>query len=218
MTATQNEISSLRSHPSGRGLTSRPAPTITGGGTEAGGAEPIAKFHERYTVDSDWAGPADRLSPEEAAELQTYPTAPVLRNGNQANSAKRPLGAPAPTVHFGARSNKVEWMDPSLVDTPSASGERVTAEQTRITVEEAGALQSYPREPPFTFCGTKTKVMLQIGNAVPPLLATHILEALVHGTQEVAQQYELSRLRPSSNMATSLNDDNQEVEDGRTDG
>lgn len=47
----------------------------------------------------------------------------------------------------------------------------------RVTVAEAAALQSYP--PDFTFCGTKTKQLLQIGNAVPPLLAEAILKGLL---------------------------------------
>ncbi len=38
----------------GFGLESRPSPTITGGGTETGGAEPIAKL-ARYTESADWA-------------------------------------------------------------------------------------------------------------------------------------------------------------------
>lgn len=37
----------------GWGLSSRPSPTITGGGTETGGAEPIAKL-ARYTSRPDW--------------------------------------------------------------------------------------------------------------------------------------------------------------------
>lgn len=37
----------------GWGLSGRPAPTITGGGTETGGAEPIAKL-ARYTSRPDW--------------------------------------------------------------------------------------------------------------------------------------------------------------------
>lgn len=52
------------------------------------------------------------------------------------------------------------------------------AEATRITVEEAGVLQSYPRG--FPFQGTKTKQFLQVGNAVPPLLA----EAIIRGVLE----------------------------------
>lgn len=47
----------------------------------------------------------------------------------------------------------------------------------RVTVAEAAALQSYPHD--FTFCGTKTKQFLQIGNAVPPLLAEAILKGLL---------------------------------------
>jgi len=102
----QEELAALQTYPTGRGLVDRPSPTITGGGTETGGAEPIAKYHARYTSAPGWHGPTDRLSTEEAGTLQTY-------------------------------------------------------------------------EPPFVWCGTKSKVFLQIGNAVPPLLAQHVLEALV---------------------------------------
>ena len=45
-----------------------------------------------------------------------------------------------------------------------------------ITVEEAAALQSYP--PDFTFVGNKGSQGLQVGNAVPPLLAEAILSEL----------------------------------------
>lgn len=50
------------------------------------------------------------------------------------------------------------------------------AESTRITVQEAATLQSYP--PDFKFAGTKGSIGLQIGNAVPPLLAEAILAEL----------------------------------------
>jgi DNA (cytosine-5)-methyltransferase 1 len=46
----------------------------------------------------------------------------------------------------------------------------------KITPQEAAALQSYPAD--FEFVGTKGSVGLQIGNAVPPLLARAILEEL----------------------------------------
>lgn len=100
------DVAAIQSYPAGRGLMNRPAPTNTGGGTDAGGAEPIAKYHERYTGSPSWVGDTSRLTTTEAAALQTY-------------------------------------------------------------------------EPPFVWCGTKTKQFLQIGNAVPPLLAEHILAALI---------------------------------------
>lgn len=153
----------------------------------------------------------------------------VFRNGNQAHAAKRNLRHPAPTIMFGARSNKVEWMGAEAAKDPSASGRRVTAEEAsalqsyptmlrsnygtggdasnrgersaeqpaptltskadrnkwdgerNMSADEASILQTY--EKPFTWCGTKTKQFLQIGNAVPPLLAEAILAALI-GTKE----------------------------------
>ena len=101
------DVAALQSYPSGRGLTDRPSPTITGGGTDAGGAEPIAKFHARYTSAPGWVGGTERLTADECATLQSYPSKP------------------------------------------------------------------------FVWCGTKTKQFLQIGNAVPPLLAEAILAALI---------------------------------------
>lgn len=50
------------------------------------------------------------------------------------------------------------------------------AESTRITVDEAAALQTYPAD--FEFVGNKGSIGLQIGNAVPPLLAERIFETL----------------------------------------
>lgn len=48
-----------------------------------------------------------------------------------------------------------------------------TPEPIRITAREAGILQTFPADYPWA--GNKGQVFSQIGNAVPPLLAGHLL-------------------------------------------
>lgn len=58
----------------------------------------------------------------------------------------------------------------------------------KVTVEEAAALQTYP--PEFRFAGGKGKQYLQVGNAVPPMLARAVLEAL--WAEPVADELDLA--------------------------
>ena len=46
-------------------------------------------------------------------------------------------------------------------------------EKERISVRDAGILQSFPVDYPWQ--GPKTRQQEQVGNAVPPLLAEHVL-------------------------------------------
>lgn len=85
----------------------------------------------------------------------------VLRSNTQANAAIRSLDEPASTLFFGHRGNAVNWTD----------GET----KRPITIEEAAILQSF--RPDYPWQGSKTKRFEQIGNAVPPLLAAHIVSA-----------------------------------------
>jgi DNA (cytosine-5)-methyltransferase 1 len=178
---TVDEAAALQSYPAGRGLRNRPAPTITGGGTEAGGAEPIAKYRERYTSSPDWVGSTERLTAAEAAALQSYPTrlAAAGTAGGLATAEARPAWTferPSTTV--------VGTFSPDVISAPAGRAKGGYSRQNqpgsvKVSQGQAAALQSCPVEPPFVFCGTKTKQFLQIGNAVPPLLAEHILAALV---------------------------------------
>lgn len=115
----------------------------------------------------------------------------VLRNGNQPNAAIRTPEEPAPTMAFGNNSARVEWVEQRPVTTVCATGriappghrdrsvngesQYASPETVRITVEEAAVLQSFPADYPWQ--GTKTKRFQQIGNAVPPLLAAHIVSS-----------------------------------------
>jgi DNA (cytosine-5)-methyltransferase 1 len=102
------------------------------------------------------------------------------RNGNQDHTAIRDQDQdqPAPTVHFGARSN---WAaerpatavcgDPRLAGPghrDRAGGQRQYDEQAvRVEVWQAGVLQSFPADYPWQ--GTRTSQYRQVGNCVPPL-------------------------------------------------
>jgi len=113
----------------GWGYLQRPAPTVTGGGTATGGAEPFG-------------------------------------NG----SRKAMLAAMADPRHWA-------WKRPA--DTVSGTVGHVGGKQAgghlNLDPEEGAVLQTFPRDYPFQ--GTKGQRSRQIGDAVPPLLAAHVVAA-----------------------------------------
>ncbi|AYN59132.1 DNA methyltransferase [Arthrobacter phage Yang] len=103
-----------------------------------------------------WRSIADALG---RTDLDTRYT----QNNKLAHQAVRRLSQPAPTVTAGHDSGNRGFLDEE-------------GALTVATVAEVSALQSYPAD--FNWQGAKTKQLLQIGNAVPPLLAEAVLRSL----------------------------------------
>lgn len=158
----------------GWGIEGRPSPTITGGGTETGGAEPIAHL-SRYQLMSgtrpNAAGASHVDGQLPRGEGESSHT--VTGKGTAAWVTERP----SPTIVGSFR--------PEVVAAPgwrkAGDGPRQnTPGSVRVTVQEAAILQSFP--PGFPWQGTKTKQYQQVGNAIPPLLAEAILRQVVDTT------------------------------------
>lgn len=164
----------------GWGVPDRPAWTVTGGGTDTGGAEPFGNAGCRRRLREsaalrgsplanatvrDLAQPAPTIHSSRAGNLSW-----VYRASNQAHAAACALTEPAPTVVPGARSNAVEWMPAETATDPSARG-------IRVTVEEAGVLQGFP--PDYPWRGTQSARFRQAGDAIPVQLAAAILRPLL---------------------------------------
>lgn len=140
---------------------SEPGFTIRG---SAGGLEPGGfRLRSNYGTGGDPAARGERLGEEPASTVTS-----------KADRAKWVHERPATTIPasdvVAGPGNFGSWVKGgvSRQDRPGA---------TKVTIDEAAALQSYPAD--FQFAGTKTKQFLQVGNAVPPLMAAAILATLL---------------------------------------
>lgn len=97
---------------------------------------------------------------------------------------------------IGPRADLPAWVDqcpsPTIVGTfkpevvaargwrkPGDGPRQNTPNSATITLEEAAVLQSFPATYPWQ--GSKSERWLQVGNAVPPLLAQAVLQVVHHG-------------------------------------
>lgn len=132
----------------------------------ARGAGMIARHGERPDH------PATRPAPTVISKARSW-----IR-GNQLTSAtgryyQRQASKPAPTITTMARS--WDWTDGT--DAPKGTG-------VKVDIAEASVLQSFPADYPWH--GGRSKQFEQVGNAVPPRLAAHVLAALTGAELAVA--------------------------------
>lgn len=92
----------------------------------------------------------------------TYLRSNYGTGGIATNRGRRYLSQPAGTIT--RKFNRNKWV---------AGGEVVREMMTT----EAAVLQTFPED--YIWCGSKTEIQLQIGNAIPPLLAKAILETVM---------------------------------------
>ncbi|GGU55035.1 DNA methylase [Streptomyces albospinus] len=174
----------------GWGATDRPVPTVCAGGGPGGGPEPFPSGARKTLSDArergTWTphppinpavtvadGRAEKAVHTEHPTAQAIPTAWrwTLRNNNQANATVRTIDEPAGTLFFGHRANECVWQAEPVNPTPPGTGS--APDPIRITAAEAGILQTFPADYPWQ--GNKGQIFSQVGNAVPPRLAAHLL-------------------------------------------
>lgn len=124
----------------GWGTHPRPGMTVTGGGTTTGGAEPFGNAARRGMLHEQGAG----------RWLKAAGVTGEGRPGHHGGGAGHPSGDESP---------------------------RSMTDSIRVTPSEAALLQTFPSAYPWQ--GKQGKIFQQIGNAIPPLLARRILEALM---------------------------------------
>ncbi|MFJ1923723.1 DNA cytosine methyltransferase [Streptomyces sp. NPDC088131] len=145
-----------------KGVTRLPAQTAPAN-EEVGLLFPTPRSGKRSVM--PWVAMQDVLTgrPRDFEVVSNYGS-----GGDPKNRGRRTSDQPAATITGKFRRNKVFL----LKETESGSKD-IGEELERLTFEEAGLLQSFPRKYPWR----STDVAQQIGNAIPPLLSLHILSS-----------------------------------------
>lgn len=141
--------------------------------------------------DAPIEGPAHTLTSKARSDVWVVDRRTNSRaaGGGQAPTVPVPMSEPAPTftgksghqwIFHRPATTIVASFRPDIVAAPGyrVVGSRQNAEgSVKITEREAATLQSFP--PDYPWQGTRSKQFEQIGNAVPPLLARHVLASVV---------------------------------------
>lgn len=129
---------------------------------EGAGPPPAAPRKGKKSVER-WVAMQDVLTdrPRDFEVVSNYGS-----GGDPKNRGRRTSDQPAATITGKVRRNRV-----FLLKETKSGNKEIGEELERLSPEEAGLLQSFPRKYPWR----STDVAQQIGNAIPPLLSLHIL-------------------------------------------
>ena len=190
----------------GWGIGEEPAATVTAGGTGSGGGVEVfgsADYRQRLkrlavdrrtnssgpkgTVVPTALVPVDRPAPTLTSNTHLWRLRHSFGESSPASwtDHRVPVDRPAPTVETKAQGWVWERPDTTVCADPrlAAPGHRDRAggepqfgpDSGRLTIQEALLLQSFPADYPVQ--GSMTAQFRQVGNAVPPLLAAHVIAA-----------------------------------------
>lgn len=126
--------------------------------------------HEGKHLSIDWAiADLEKVTDETVGNQSQYFKASKAKKGNGQGDETNKAGRPSYTVRANAKS-RVQFH---------------YALPRRLTVRECARLQTFPDS--FTFGFSATTNVMQIGNAVPPLLAHHVARSIAEFMNKIGE-------------------------------
>lgn len=144
-------------------------------------SEPLTKYQKERRINSK------KLFNHIATKHSTIALDRISRLSQGGRRMDLAEGSEIKSVHSGAYG-RMKWDEPAKTiitrfDTPS-SGVYIHPEQNRtITPREAARIQSFDDD--YIFYGSKSSIIKQIGNAVPPMLAYYLAKVITKISKEM---------------------------------